>query len=163
MITRAHKLLVAAVGATILFGSLTACSAPLPNGAGVCTLTEDYPHGSTSVAGSIDGKGKVKCTFTSGKLTNLSIETRLQKWSGSSWVTVSGTTRTTKQSTVKSGVTYTGVSGFISCRTGIFRTQSRSGGYLDGRYSGLSDWQTTHTGKGAKNPCVKPLQIVNVP
>lgn len=102
------------------------------------------------------GKGR----RSEGSLTNLTIETRLQKWNGSSWVTVTGTTNTTVKPTAKSGVTYTGVSGFISCRTGIFRTQSKGYGFLDGKRSQSFDWQTTDTGKGAKNPCVKPLQVV---
>lgn len=78
-------------------------------------------------------------------------------------MTVTGTTNSTIKATVTSGVTYTGVSDFIPCQTGTFRTQTRAGGYLDGVYSGLSDWQTTALNRGVKNPCVKPLQVVTVP
>jgi len=157
----ARRALVGAVATLSLAVPLAACSAPLPNGNGNCTLNVDYPHGSTTLPGYIDGKGKVTCVYSAGKLTNLTIETQLQRRSGSAWITVAGTSKKTTISTVKSGVQYTGVSGFLSCRSGTFRTQSRAGGYLDGRYSGLSAWQTTNTSKGAQNPCVKPLKIVN--
>lgn len=136
-----HLRLAPAAGAlTLSLAALTSCSAPLPNGAGECTFTVDYPHGSDRKAGYIDGKGKGKCTFSKGKLTDLKIETRLQKWNGSTWVTASGSTNATTQKTVKSDVTYTGVSGFIVCQKGTFRTQARGSGYLDGVYSGSSDW-----------------------
>ena len=153
---------LAIVGSIVLIAGFTSCSAPLPNGSGSCNFTVDYPHGSERLSGYIDGKGKVKCTFTRGKLTNLKIETRLQKWNGSSWVTVAHTTRTTTQASVKSKVTYTGVSQFIPCQKGIFRTQTRGYGYLDGVKSQSIDWQTTDPKKGAKDPCVKPLKVVSV-
>jgi hypothetical protein len=156
------KAVCAAVGAVSLVLSLSACTAPLPNGNGNCDFSVDYPHGSTTKAGYIDGKGKVTCTYTKGSLTNLHIETHLQKWNGSSWATVSGTDNTTTQATVKSGVTYTGVSGFVRCQSGTFRTESRGYGYLDGKKSQSVEWQTTDTRKGVKNPCTKPLQIVSV-
>jgi hypothetical protein len=155
--------LYAAVGAIALVVSLSACTAPLPGGNGSCDFTVDYPHGSTTKAGYIDGKGKVTCTYSGGSLTNLKISTRLQKWNGSSWVTVTSSTNTTTHATVKSGVTYTGVSGFIVCQSGTFRTQSSGSGTLNGNVQSSPDWQTTDTGKGAKNPCVKPLQIISVP
>ncbi|MFT7766738.1 hypothetical protein [Clavibacter tessellarius] len=142
--------------------SLTACSAPLPGGNGNCEFGVDYPHGSTRKAGFIDGKGKVTCTYTKGSLTDLKIESRLQRWNGSSWVTVSGSSNTTTYATVKSGVTYTGVSGFVVCQSGTFRTQSRGSGALNGSVNSSADWQTTDTKKGVKNPCSKPLNVVSV-
>ena len=146
----------------LVAGLLTACSIPLPNGSGECTFTVDYPHGSTKVAGFMDGKGKAKCVVTSGALTNLRIETRLQRWSGSAWITMTGSTVTTTINTVKSGVTYTGVSGFVICQSGTFRTQSRGSAQLDGKPAQSLQWQTTNTKKGVKNPCTKPTQIVTV-
>lgn len=112
--------------------------------------------------GYVDGKAKIRCDFISGSLTNLKIETRLQKWNGSSWVTVTNSTNITTFATVKSGKECTGVSGFIPCATGIFRTQSRGSGTLNGSKDSSPDWQTTSANKGAKDPCVKPLQPVSV-
>ncbi len=159
---RIGSIIAAGITIAALTLPLSACSAALPNGSGLCTLNVDYPHGSHTVKGSIDGKGKVRCDYTSGKITELKIETRLQRWSGKTWVTVVDSSETTRVSKVRSGATYTGVSDFILCAKGTFRTQSRAGAYLDGRYSGLSSWMTTHTRKGVKNPCEKPLKVVTV-
>ncbi len=162
MKNRYIRLFAAGIAAIALMLSLNACSASLPNGSGLCTLKVDYPHGSHEKKGFIDGKGKVRCDYSSGKITDLKIQTRLQRWSGKAWVTVSGSSREKEIPKVKSGTSYTGVSHFIPCRKGILRTQSRAGAYLDGRYSGLSHWTTTHTQRGVKNPCEKPLKVVAV-
>jgi len=161
MNTTCRKLL-AAVGAIALAVSLGACSAPLPGGIGSCNFKVDYPHGSTKKPGFIDGKGKVACTYTRGSLTNLKIETRVQRWTGNTWVTVANSTRTTTHKTVKSGVTYTGVSGFVKCQSGTFRTQARGSGALNGKVQSSASWQTTDTRKGVKNPCSKPIKVVSV-
>ncbi len=95
-----RKRLVTTFGAIALAVSLSACSAPLPGGIGSRNFAVDYPHGSTTKAGYIDGKGKVTCTYTNGSLTNLKIETRLQKRNGTSWVTVVNSTNTTTHKTV---------------------------------------------------------------
>ena len=101
--------------------------------------------------GYIDGKTKVKCTVKAGsRLTNLSITTKLQKKSKDRWVDVAGSSNTTKKAAPKSGVTYTGVSGFITCRTGTFRTAGKGSAYLDGEYSGSMAWQY---GNSVTNPC----------
>ncbi|WP_156175022.1 MULTISPECIES: hypothetical protein [unclassified Leucobacter] len=159
------RLILAATGAVLLASQVAGCSAMLPGGIGKCDITIDYPHGSTRKAGYIDGKGKMTCTIYKGhKITGASIETRLQKWSGKAWVTVGGTAATTKVGTVKNGVTYTGVSGFIVCQKGTFRTQSRGTASLDGAPGKSSEWATTNDdqNKGVKNPCEKPLKVVNV-
>lgn len=157
-----RKRLLATFAAIALSASLSACTAPLPGGSGNCDFTVDLPHGSFSNSGYIDGKGKVKCEYTSRSLTNLKIETRLQKRIGISWVTVENSTRTTVQATVKSGVEYAGVSQFISCRTGIFRTQSRGSAVLNGNPQSSSEWQTTEENKAVKDPCARPLTVVSL-
>jgi len=146
----ARRWVVAGAVAATLLAAASGCSASLP-GNGECVLTVDNAHASATKSGYIDGKGKVKCVYTQGKLTNLTIETKLQKKSAAGvWTDVRGGSNTTTKATVKSGVTYTGVSGFVRCQKGTFRTGSRAGAYLDGRYSGLSSWEY---GRATTNPC----------
>ena len=57
-----------------------------------------------------------------------------------SWLDVSGSSNTTTKMSPKSGVTYTGVSGFVTWRTGTFRTAVRGSAYLNGEYAGSTDW-----------------------
>lgn len=149
-LTRAVRWAFAVVVSATLLVATSGCSASLP-GNGECVLTVDNAHASATKPGYIDGKGKVKCVYSQGKLTNLTIETKLQKKNAAGvWVNVSGGSNTTTKSTVKSGVTYTGVSGFVRCQKGTFRAGSRAGAYLDGRYSGLSSWEY---GRATTNPC----------
>jgi hypothetical protein len=144
-----RPLAVAALGSALVLG-LGACAAPLPNGSGSCNFSVNNAHESATVPGMIDGKSKVKCVYTSGTITNLKINTKIQKLVGGSWVNVSGSLATTTKATVRSGVTYTGVSGFITCRTGKFRTAGRGSAYLNGEFSGSSAWQYS---AAVTNPC----------
>jgi hypothetical protein len=135
-----RPLAAAVLGGALVLG-LGACAAPLPNGSGSCDFTVNNAHESTTLPGMIDGKSKVKCVYTSGTIADLKITTKIQKRVGGSWVNVAGSLRTTTKATVRSGVTYTGVSGFITCRTGKFRTAGRGSAYLNGEFSGSSAWQ----------------------
>ena len=139
---------------SLLLGAAAAgcASQPLPNGAGECQPSFDNPHESHSKPGYIDGKTKIRCTFTSGSiLTDLSITTKLQQqeWHGG-WSDVAGSENTTTKATAKSGVTYTGVSGFIPCRKGTFRTAGRGAGKLNGTPRQSTEWGY---GNAVTNPC----------
>lgn len=140
-----------AAAVTLIGATLSSCSIPLPEGTGNCNFSVDNPHKSTKKPGYIDGKSKVTCTIYNGHtISTLSITTKLQKLSSGSWVDVSGSSNTTIRSSVKSGVTYTGVSGFITCRSGTFRTAGHGSAYLDGQYSGSTEWGY---GNAVTNPC----------
>lgn len=143
---------VAIAAVAILVGATnTACTMPLPEGTGKCDFSVDNPHESTTKPGYIDGKSKVKCTIYAGHtVSTLSITTKLQKLTSGTWTDVAGSSNTIVRSTVKTGVTYTGVSGFITCRKGTFRTAGRGSAYLDGEYSGSSQWGY---GNSVKDPC----------
>lgn len=147
------KLVTVSMSAALLAGTAgltSGCAASIP-GTGSCELTVDNAHASATKPGYIDGKGKVKCVFNSGALTNLTITTKLQKKDSSgNFQDVSGSSSDTTKATAKSGVTYTGVSGFIPCQKGTFRAASRASGYLNGKYSGNSDWEN---GNAVTNPC----------
>jgi hypothetical protein len=133
--TRSKTLAISIIGAIALGGALSGCVA-IPGVS--CNFTVENSHKSSGSPQYMDGKARISCTGTVQSLTG---EIKMQRKSGTSWVTVSGSPNSRTVTDPVSNKEYTLQTGSTKCVNGTYRTAARGSGIKDGVSSGSSDWE----------------------